>query len=797
MVYVAGVASACDFPTTHGAFQAASAGGQDAFVACLDGAGRLVYSTYLGGSSDDVATGIAVDASGNVYVSGYTNSINFPTTAQAPQRTYGGGFNDAFVAKLNSAGNALIYSTLLGGTGSDVVNGLALSASGGACVAGRTDSPALPLTHPVQPALKNDGDALIACINAAGTQWSFLTYLGGSGEDLAYGIAIDSAGTVYVSGTTTSADFPTTARMSRSASRGDYDIFVVHLNPGGPIISSTVLGGTGSDAGTSIALDASGAIWVAGYTSSVDIPVASALQSSMGGSLDGYVARLTPDGSTLQFATYLGGSGDDRIYGLAIDSQGNCLVAGATNSTDFPVLQGTLQSVAPSSYNGFIARTGVNQPPSVVSLSPASGVGSQQSFTVTVSGSNGQADVQYAFFLAGSVDAVRACSVVYLAEYNLLFLVDDSGTFWLPQLTLGSPGTVSNGQCTLNAGASSVVRNGVSLGVTVALTFAASFTGSHDLFANAMDTGGLWSGWKKLGSWSVPAGQQPPSVTSMSPASGTGTTQSFTVTASDANGQGDIQYAFFLAGNVDAVRACSVVYLAEYNLLFLVDDSGSFWLPQLTLGSPGTVSNGQCTLNAGASSVVRNGVSLGVTVALTFSASFTGPHDLYGNALNYGGLWSGWKKLGSWTVPGQQPPSVAGVSPASGTGSAQSFTVTVSDPNGQGDIQYAFFLAGQVSAVHACSVVYLAEYNLLFLVDDSGSFWLPQLTLGSPGTVSNSQCALNAGASSVVRNGVSLGVTVALTFAASFTGPHDLYGNALDYGGLWSGWKKLGSWTVR
>ena len=650
MVYVAGVTSGRDFPTTRGAFQVASAGGQDAFVACLDGAGHLVYSTYLGGSSDDVATAIAVDASGNVYVSGYTDSINFPTTAQAPQRNYGGGYNDAFLAKLNSAGDALVYSTLLGGTGSDVVNGLALNASGGACVVGSTDSPVLPLTNPVQSALQNsDDDALIACINAAGTQWSFLTYLGGTGEDLAYGIAIDGAGTIYVTGTTTSADFPTTARMSRSASRGDYDIFVVHLNPGGSIISSTVLGGTGSDAGTSIALDASGAIWVAGYTSSVDIPVASAFQSSMGGSFDGYVARLTADGSALQFATYLGGSGDDRIYGVAIDSQGNCLVAGATDSTDFPVLQGALQNVSPYSYNGFIARIGVNQPPSVVSLSPTSGAGSQQSFTLTVSDPSGQADLAYAVFLAGSVNGVGSCEVYYNALYNLLFLVSDSGASWLSALTPGGPGTVSNSQCMLTASASSVTRSGVDLSVTLALTFAGGFAGSRGLFANAMDFGGLWSGWQKLGSWTI-GGSQPPSVVSLSPTSGAGSQQSFTVTVSDLNGQADLAYAVFLAGSVNGVGSCEVYYNALYNLLFLVSDSGASWLSALTPGGAGTVSNSQCTLTASASSVTRSGVDLSVTLALTFTGGFAGSRGLFANAIDFGGLWSGWETMGYWAV---------------------------------------------------------------------------------------------------------------------------------------------------
>ncbi|MCC6419220.1 MAG: hypothetical protein IT429_13375, partial [Gemmataceae bacterium] len=393
------------------------------------------------------------------------------------------------------------------------------------------------------------------------------------------------------------------------------------------------------------------------------------------------------------------------------------------------------------------------------------------------------------------LDNKHSCAVVLHAEYNLLFLVDDSGNFWLPALTAGVPGSVSNGQCTLNAGSSSVMRNGSSLSATFHLTFSGGLAGSRDIYGNALDRGGAWSGWKKIGTWSV-GGQLPPSVTSLSPASGSGGSQSFSLTVADPNGQGDLQYAFLLIGNPDNKYACSVVLHAEYNLLFLVDDSGAFWLPAVTAGSAATVSNSQCTLNAAGSTVTRGGSSLTATFHLTFTGAMAGTRDIYANALDRAGLWNGWKKMGTWTVGGQQPPSVSALTPASGGGAAQSFAVAATDPNGHSDLQYVFFLLGSLDNQPACSVVLHAEYNLLFLVDDSGTFWLSPLTVGSPGTISNGRCTLNGGASSVSRGGSTLSATLALTLSGGISGTRDLYGNAMDRGGLWSGWKKMGTWTV-
>lgn len=177
--HVAGVAGSGNFPVTSGAFRTAFGGLEDAFVARLDTSGRLAYSTFLGASGSDTATAIAVDSAGNAYVTGYTGSPDFPTTPGSPQTAYRGGFYDAFLAKLNPAGSALVYSTLLGGAAADLAWAIALGPLGNACIAGYTASSDLPVRNPLQAAYGGSGDALVACLNASGTAWNYVTYLGG------------------------------------------------------------------------------------------------------------------------------------------------------------------------------------------------------------------------------------------------------------------------------------------------------------------------------------------------------------------------------------------------------------------------------------------------------------------------------------------------------------------------------------------------------------------------------------------------------------------------------------------
>jgi uncharacterized protein with FMN-binding domain len=352
-VWVAGIAGGAGFPVTSNALYGSFGGAQDAFVARIDSTGHLAYATYLGGSGVDAAMGIAVDTSGAVYVAGYTASVNFPTTYGAPQTSFRGGFSDAFLLKLNSAGTALLYSTLLGGTGTDTAASVAVDANGDACIAGSTDSPNLSTNSALQASLAGNNDVLLACLNPSGTAWNFVTYLGGSGPDEANGIALNSAGDIYLTGDTFSPNFPVTAGAYQKTSRGNYDAFVMKLNPAGSaILFSTYLGGSGSDSGTAIAVDTAGNAWIGGYTASVDFPATDG--STFHGYYDCFIGQVRADGAALMSASYVGGGGDDRCLGVTLAGVGKIVFVGYTGSPDFPATSGAAQSSPPPGYNAFV-----------------------------------------------------------------------------------------------------------------------------------------------------------------------------------------------------------------------------------------------------------------------------------------------------------------------------------------------------------------------------------------------------------------------------------------------------------
>ena len=292
--YITGFTRSLDFPTAN-PFQANYAGGDsDAFVAKLDPTGSdLAYSTYFGGSDPDFGRGIAVDAStGEAYVTGFTLSPDFPT-AHPLQATHGGGIRDAFVTKFNAAESALLYSTHLGGSDWDVGDAIAVDASGKAYVTGYTVSNNFPIVSAFQADSAGLVDAFVTKINADGSALIYSTYLGSSGVDFGRGIAVDSHGNAYVVGYTGSPDFPM-IRALQTTRRGNTDAFIAKLNAAGSsLVYSTYLGGSSSDAGHSIAVDALGNAYVTGETRSLDFPTANPLRAANGGNSDLFVAKIT------------------------------------------------------------------------------------------------------------------------------------------------------------------------------------------------------------------------------------------------------------------------------------------------------------------------------------------------------------------------------------------------------------------------------------------------------------------------------------------------------------------------
>ncbi|MET0623761.1 MAG: SBBP repeat-containing protein [Pyrinomonadaceae bacterium] len=378
--YVAGRTISTNFPVTAGAFQPAFGGGVypggiggDAFVSKLNPEGTaLLYSTYLGGSATEYGYGVALDAARNVYVTGSTSSENFPLM-NALQPVKRGG-SDAFVTKLDASGAALVYSTYFGGTtavdslnasGLDNAFDIAVDASGAAYVVGETQTTDFPVTaNAFQRSFGGlgafEGDAYAAKFSAAGDALVYSTYLGGGYGDSGTRIALDAAGHAYVTGRTASVNFPTANAFQPALANaeGIHDAFVTKLSPdGSALVYSTYLGGGADDSAHGIAVGAGGSAYVTGGTNSDFFPVRNAVQGTLAGqSTDAFVTKLSPQGSSLVYSTYLGGTRNENGYAVAVDGAGDAYVVGRTTSLNFPTTDGGLRRTRNGEGDAFVSK---------------------------------------------------------------------------------------------------------------------------------------------------------------------------------------------------------------------------------------------------------------------------------------------------------------------------------------------------------------------------------------------------------------------------------------------------------
>ena len=370
-IYLTGVTTSTNFPVTTNAvstnLNSAAYFGHytnDAFVVKLDSTGaRLLFSTYLGGSGADVGSAISVDGSGNVYVTGETQSSDFPTNGVSPPF---GGSHDAFVAKLTASDSNLVYSTFLGGSGDDRGQSVAVDSSGNAIVVGVTASVDFPVVNAIQTNFAGGlYDIFVTKLSPDGATKQFSTYLGDTGDDEAFRVALDGAGYAYLTGLSTSTNFAAltnfpSARMLNTNQSGGEDAFVMKLDPNGTnVIYWTFLGGVSNDEGWSIAVDNPGNAYVVGRTSSTNFPAVNAYQSTLGGLNDVFVARLNASGTALDYSTYLGGLFADEGHGIAVDNAGNAYISGMTASTDlavYPATNGVQTAFGGGSGDAFVAK---------------------------------------------------------------------------------------------------------------------------------------------------------------------------------------------------------------------------------------------------------------------------------------------------------------------------------------------------------------------------------------------------------------------------------------------------------
>lgn len=368
--YVVGSASSSDFPTTAGAFDTTLAG-RDGFLAKLrpDG-GALVYSTLLGGGASEIASGVAVDETGAAYVTGSTRSPEFPTTLGAFDRAFD-GTTDAFVTKVNPAGDSLAYSTLLGGDdtsqGGETGFGIRVGSTGSAYVVGITDTADFPVTiGSVDPTHNGGNDAFVTRLDPQGGALVYSSYLGGADLDFAVSLDLDDSGAATVVGSTRSADFPTTpgALDTTHGSPGvtAADGYAVRLDSSGSaLVYGTFLGGAGFDGANGVAVDTDGTATVTGGTSSADFPLTSDAVDSTLVVSEAFVTRLDTATGGGESSTFLGGSRNDSGEAVALGPDGAARVGGSTISPDFPT---TRDAYAPrfsgkSGGDGFVARFGM------------------------------------------------------------------------------------------------------------------------------------------------------------------------------------------------------------------------------------------------------------------------------------------------------------------------------------------------------------------------------------------------------------------------------------------------------
>ncbi len=450
-------------------------------------------------------------------------------------------------------------------------------------------------------------------------------------------------------------------------------------------------------------------------------------------------------------------------------------------------------------------------PPTADSVTPASGSGASQVFQLKYSNAAGATGITtvWAWFTQtfSTTSAANSCMVYYDRAAARLNFLNNASTAWT-QGTLGSTGTLQNSQCAVALAGSSVTVSGTTLTLNLAMTFAPAFSGTKNIYMDAGNVAGLTSGWPLRGSWSVPGSSTTPTVTadSVTPNSGSGATQTFAFRYSDSRGATSLSttWAWFNATTSLTVstNSCLAYYDRPTNILRLLNDAGTQWITG-TVGSSGTLQNSQCGISLAGSSVSVSGTTLTLNLAMTFAPAFSGTKNIYMDAGSEGALTSGWPLRGSWTVPsGSTTPTVTAdsVTPNAGSGSSQTFAFRYSDSQGATTLTttWAWFNAtGSLTVpTNSCLSYYDRATNIMRLLNDAATQWITG-TVGSSGTLQNSQCGISLAGSSASVSGTTLTLNLAMTFAPAFSGTKDIYMDAGSVGGGTSGWPLRGSWTVQ
>lgn len=365
-IIIAGSTTSLDFPTTPGAINASESGDYDIFVSKLNSnCSDLIFSTYIGGISDDVCYAMEMNPIGDIFLTGYTNSPDFPVSAGAVCQTW--NLCDVFVIRLDGTGSNIKYSTYIGGNNTDMAYSIAVNSNDEAYLTGSTYSPDFPTTADAYWSKKIDIglDVFVLILNSAGSRIQYSTFIGGTNNDIGTSIALGSAGSVYVCGNTMSNNFPVTSSAYCKTKNLYYDGFVLKLNSSRKLLDySTFIGGDDRDWATSLAIDSMGNASIAGETQSIDFPVTPGAFDETYNyvnvshrTADSFILRLNSTGSGLLYSTFIGGmGGNDQINQLKLSNDGSVITCGQTLSSDFPVTPDSYQSSLEGGRDAFVLR---------------------------------------------------------------------------------------------------------------------------------------------------------------------------------------------------------------------------------------------------------------------------------------------------------------------------------------------------------------------------------------------------------------------------------------------------------
>jgi hypothetical protein len=718
----------------------------------------ISYATYLGGSGVTAITGLAVDANANLYVTGWTAALNFPINGAVQAANQGG--DDIIVAKLNPAGTGLLYATYIGGRGNDQAAAIAVDSLGQAYVTGSTSSSNFPLVLSNRGGLGGTTTAFALKLNATGNTLLYCGYLGGTVTDGGAAIAVDANANAYISGTTQSSNFPT-MNAPQPAFGGGVDVFVTKLNAAGTIAFSTFLGGSGNEEAGGIALDSVGNIFVAGGTSSANFPTVAALQSAISGSQDAFVTKISFNG-TISFSTYLGGNGGapQQASAIAVDTAGNPYVTGVTNSTNFPVTAGALQTTLIGLQNAFVTRLSSS---GVLAYSTYLGGSSfDWGYSIAVSAAGNA-------YVAGNTSSVDFPQVgAVQAAFNGAY------DAFVSELNFGGTALLFS---TYYGGSGSEAANAIALDKNANIFVGGQTSSSNLALVSPIQssTAASSTGWLlRLGVTALPG--TTPSVVSVSPTSGSGNSVTFTARYSDTGGGQTLTTAALLVNTTTATNAaCYVNYNPASNLFSIFSDAGTAVAATVTPGS-GSGQNSQCVLSGVGSSATVSGSTLTVTFILTFQLGFTGAKNVYLEAVDANAN-TGWVAEGTFTtaiLPGV--PQAVSVTPNAASGSAQTFVAVFSNTVAATNLtnMSLLFNTGQ-TGVSACYFVYTFPANTVSLATDNG-LSTTSAPLGSTTTLQNSQCAI--GGATATISGLTITFSITITFKPTFNGLKTIFMDA-------------------